>query len=174
MIYQLFVPHLLYCVLSTLTPPFLFFCSLKVAPKSRKYQSTPCTVCPMGKCGCLSPLCGTRPIASWQVAENLGPISVPLYGSRAVLNPHHTLVVVNTVEPENRLLCVSVLQWLQVFQTPRIEVAPRLPLEGRHLLPTLRTPYIFNVVLQSPKHVKLICALAFYLWCTPKTTLYVL
>ena len=31
-----------------------------MAPKSRKYQSTPCTVCPMGKCGCLSP-CGTQP-----------------------------------------------------------------------------------------------------------------
>ena len=64
MIDQLFVPHILYCVLSTLTPPISvleFFCLFKLASKSRKYQSAPCSVFPMGKCGFWSPSYGTPP-----------------------------------------------------------------------------------------------------------------
>ena len=57
----MFAPHLLYCVLSTLTyhppPPdqFLSFCSLVLAPQSMRCWPNSCTACPVESSGCCIP-----------------------------------------------------------------------------------------------------------------------
>ena len=70
----------------------------------------------------------------------------------AVLHPHPALVVVDTVQPQDRFLHIPHHQGLKVLYTWGVGISPRFPLLGCHLNPTLPTPegVADPSLLQSP------------------------